>query len=63
MKLREYAAHIAALAKAHPDADVVYSADDEGNNFQQVYYAPSVGRFTHREFEQTTDNPNAVCIN
>ena len=43
MKLKEYFSHLAILARAYPDARVVYSCDDEGNVFSPVYYHPSKG--------------------
>ena len=41
MKLKEYAKHIAALAKKHPDIEVAYARDDEGNGYDYVQYKPS----------------------
>ena len=67
MKLKEYAKLINVLAEKYPDIDVVYSHDDEGNEFQMVNYQPGIGHFTdlnygRGEFEQK--NPiNAICIN
>ena len=45
MKLKQYAENILKLAVSYPDADVVYSSDDEGNNFQAAHYDPSPGHF------------------
>ena len=45
MKLSEYAAAIAEVAKKYPDAKVVYSRDDEGNGYQEVYFTPTPGLF------------------
>lgn len=41
MKLKEYAKHIAALAKKHPTLEVAYASDDEGNSYHYVRYAPA----------------------
>ena len=68
MKLKEYAKHIAAVAAAHPDVDVVYCIDDEGNGFSAVHYEPSLGNYDAGEWlTLDDDNPeltvNAICIN
>ena len=55
MKLKEYAKQINKLVKNHPNADVVYSIDDEGNNYRDVYYHPTYGDFDRPE--------KVVCIN
>lgn len=43
MKLKQYANTIAALAKKHPDLEVAYACDDEGNKFDYVRYSPQAG--------------------
>jgi len=64
MKLKEYAEKISALAKQYPDALVVSASDDEGNSFQKVSYAGTVGFFEgeyHGEFvdlENTKQYPD-----
>jgi hypothetical protein len=69
MTLNEYIVHLKAIAKkGHGDKEVVYAADDEGNNFQKIFYAPTAGIFTdrggHGEFvDQDGKTANAVCIN
>lgn len=52
------------------DYAVVYSSDDEGNNFDFVQYYPTVGEFKEEErgrgyytFNSDTANKNAICIN
>ena len=67
MKLKEYAKLIATLAEKYPNAKVIYSRDDEGNGFEEVHYAPSLGDFDSEngEFESDGENKkvNAVCVN
>ena len=74
MKLKEYIEQLQAVEKEHPDLEVIYSADDEGNSFDRVYFAPTLGHFTdNREFyaedelgDYADEEPleiNAVCIN
>lgn len=69
MTLNEYIVHLKAVAKeGHGNKEVVYAADDEGNNFQKIFYTPSVGVFKdrggHGDFDsEAKGKPNAVCIN
>lgn len=76
MKLKEYIENLNKLAQENPKAlyyDVVTAKDDEGNSYNQVRYAPSIGFFCERDFKQTDwdedDNEieleevNAVCVN
>lgn len=74
MKLGEYLENLAELLQKHPeliDVDVVYSIDDEGNDYGIVNWSPSVGHFNeqHREFISEDDiedeefSINAVLIN
>ena len=62
------------LAEENPDIldfDVVYSGDDEGNNFNLVNYTPALGHFDRREYsflpigdaEEEDCEINSVCIN
>lgn len=66
MKLKQYLKQLNDLAKKHPEAlemDVVYSKDDEGNGFQNIHYAPNMGEFDGGDFDDESENKNAVCIN
>ncbi len=48
MKFKEYLAKLNKLANDNPAAlelPVVYSKDDEGNQFRLVEYDPTVGKF------------------
>ena len=76
MKLKEFLENLNEFIKENPESlgyDVVTSKDDEGNGYNEVYYAPSIGFFEDREFKSTDwdedDNEikleeyNAVCIN
>ena len=67
MKLREYRVMMEKLINDDSktlDMDVVYSTDDEGNNFQPVHYGPCKGRWEDfGEFSQEEEDCNAVCIN
>lgn len=68
MKLKDYAARIAELAKKYPNVEVVYSSDDEGNSFQKVSFFPDAGRFDAGKWKIEKDldereRVNAVCLN
>lgn len=75
MTLQEYINSLNKVIENHPEAAeyvVVYSIDDEGNNFQEVHFTHILGYFDEedfisheddfeeREIEQTF---NAICIN
>jgi hypothetical protein len=63
--LKEYLKKLQKLGKENPKAlelTVITSADDEGNDFNEVHYEPSLGFFENREFDPT-GTPNAVCLN
>lgn len=81
MKFKEYLENLNKLAEENPetlDMTVVYAKDDEGNGFQEINYAPSIGNFDHEyhgEFssqENIAEEPeeypediemNAICVN
>lgn len=71
MTVEEYLNHFNKMVKDHPEIkklDICYSQDDEGNNFYQVNFTPSVGKKEDYEFELLKDpkqwvNANSVCIN
>ena len=46
MKLKEYVENLNKLLEERPDTadmDVVTSRDDEGNGYNLVYFAPTIG--------------------
>ena len=55
MKLKEYIAKLQELEAIHGDLEIVYSSDDEGNSFSNVYYEPSV-QFIDEEGEVITED-------
>ena len=65
MTLKAYSAKIAAMAKKHPNALVVYSHDDEGNFFQEVNddfgFVDKFDRITG-EWDES-GKTTAACIN
>lgn len=73
MKVNEYYNHLKNLIKTDPkilDYEVVFSSDQEGNNFYKVVFRPGLGYYDQdsSEFvsEDCGDNElkyNALCIN
>jgi len=76
MTLKKYIKKLIKIIEENPeyaDLDIVYSGDDEGNTFNKVIYAPSIGYFNNddknfigiNQFKDwdINDKPNAVCIN
>ena len=66
MTLREFKANLEEFIKLNPeslDLEVITSMDDEGNAFNRVYYTPSKGEYSDREFDAKSTIVNAVCIN
>jgi hypothetical protein len=66
MKLTEYIKHLQKIAETNPNVEVVYASDSEGNNFDRVYFTPSLGKFEDGVFsdlEIEEKEINAVCIN
>jgi len=64
MKLKDY---LKKFKDFDPELEVVYSADDEGNYFNKVFYDPSLVHFIEESkiVEDVDDDHlvNAVCIN
>jgi hypothetical protein len=66
VRLKEYAKLIEDLAFRYPNAEVVYSSDEEGNSFEKVYHAPTLGLFDGFDFYSAAEEEvevNAICIN
>lgn len=70
MKLKEYIENLNNLVEDNPElleAIVLYSEDEEGNSFEEVYWHPTVGVWEDGEFRDADEEPdslaNAVCIN
>jgi hypothetical protein len=53
MKLSEYIEKLQEVLKEHGDQVVIYSADDEGNHYDEVHYGPSAGSYNIDENEWT----------
>lgn len=80
MKLKDYINNLNALVKLYPEAlemEVIYSSDDEGNNYQKISFAPSlcqvhsladwnleiVGNYAPEDAGIAREDCNAVIMN
>ena len=81
MKLKEYLSHLKKAVNADNsllDMELVYAIDDEGNDFRQVNFLPTLGIFKQGEFiskdeieeynedyetEYSDNDINSLCIN
>lgn len=77
--LSEFIKQLEEIKEEHGDLQVVYSADDEGNRFGQVYFGPTAGFFSKEEHTFTSADEvaqeiedgdmdedtviNSICIN
>lgn len=67
MKLKEYIKLLQAVAKKNPDALVICASDEEGNNYNQVNFKPSI--FYYSKEDQSISDVQydgyveAVCLN
>ena len=75
MTLEKYLKHLNKIVEKNPDVlkyNVIYSKDDEGNEFEEVSYKPTLGfldednEFTSVEdedWQELDEEPNVICIN
>lgn len=66
MTLKEYTENLLRLIDNNPEAtsyQVITSSDDEGNCFNPVIFEPNIGYYEDNEFNNDSDNNNAVCVN
>lgn len=71
MKLKKYLNTLIEMVKKNPEIeeyDIIYSSDDEGNDFKRVNFSPTIMEIENEksyslEVKTKSENPNAVCIN
>ncbi len=67
MKASDMISKLTELKKKYGDLNLVYSADDEGNYFNSVFYEPTPGMFNidTNSFEELgrKGKPTHICIN
>jgi hypothetical protein len=71
MKVKEYLQTLLLMVKLNPkieEFDVIYSSDDEGNDFKPVIFSPTLMEVVDEKdvnlnVKTDSENPNALCIN
>ena len=71
MKVKEYLQDLLLMVKLNPkieEFDVIYSSDDEGNDFKPVIFSPTLMEVVDEKdvnlnVKTDSKNPNALCIN
>ena len=73
MKLKDYYQELTKIMESYPEFSeytVVFSKDDEGNEFNTVGYSPTVGYFDSEDrtfvpdmVVPDKDDLNAICLN
>jgi hypothetical protein len=67
IKLKDYVKRLNKLAEENPDAILIYSSDDEGNNYNEVHFEPEIIYYSKKE-KEINDIPydgyvKAICVN
>lgn len=72
MTFKEYVHELNKYMTLHPETKdmlVIFATDEEGNDYDTLYFGPTCGRYNHfkRQFKPTGKTillkGNAVCIN
>lgn len=75
MTLKEYLKHLNKIVEKNPEAleyEVIYAKDEEGNEFKEVFYKPSLGflddeneytAIDNEDWDELEEEPNVICIN
>lgn len=50
MKLTKYIEKLQELLNEHGDLEIIYSTDDEGNEYRKLYYDPSVVNYIESDY-------------
>lgn len=73
MKLKEYIEKLNKLYKEHGDLELIYSRDDEGNEFNYLNFDPSLVNYIPSDLSVITDEDleeydeseyqKVICVN
>lgn len=73
MKLTKYIEKLQELLEEHGDLELIYSSDDEGNNYNKVNYEPSLANYIASDREvihdddleewYESDYQKVICVN
>lgn len=68
MTFKQYVTNLNNFLKQHPETAeylAVYSSDDEGNAFYEVWCSPCTGQYNGRNHDflcEEDEEDNAVCV-
>ena len=73
MKLTKYIEKLQELLKEHGDLELIYSTDDEGNEYRKLHYDPCIVNYIESDYciiheedleeYNETDYQKVICIN
>lgn len=64
MTLSEFIKHLQELEEKHGNKEVWYAIDDEGNDYLQIHYKPSVHRLADISFGiDVNKNKKVIVVN
>jgi len=63
MKAKELIERLQELVIEHGNLDLIFAGDNEGNNYEEVYYSASVCNYEDGEREEPGEKPTHICIN
>lgn len=67
IKLKDYIKRLNKLAEENPDAILIYSSDDEGNNYNEIHFEPEIIYYSKENNEindiEYDGYVKAICIN
>jgi len=76
MKLKDFIENLQEMVKENPkllEFNVIAAKDAEGNGYEDVYYAPTLGVYDadgefftedyYEDYELSSKDENAICIN
>ncbi len=74
MTAQQYLEQLTKLVAENPDAILIYASDDEGNNFRETHFSPTLGNFSLTDYSNGEFIPqdsedfeshelNAICLN
>ena len=63
MKLSELMHNLRQMKKKYGDLECIYSIDDEGNDFNSIYFTPTPMKKDVHGYRGEEEKPKFICIN
>lgn len=73
MKLQQYIEKLQELLKEHGDLELIYSTDEEGNEYRKLHYYPGVVNYIESDYciiheedleeWDESDYQKVICVN